>query len=159
MQEVKKPRKPLIYYYVIVLLILLLFNFLFMPWAAERRIKEVGYETFMDMTAEENIGQVQINQSDNEIIFTDKDGTLNLEDPKLDVVFKLIISMNGLLIPITGRTIGDIIDLDPSVDDTIQNMYNRNDNVSSGSNRTIGEKISKSKPLNKGETNKSFFDK
>ncbi len=42
MQEVKKPRKPLIYYYVIVLLILLLFNFLFMPWAAERRIKEVG---------------------------------------------------------------------------------------------------------------------
>lgn len=42
MQEVKKPRKPLIYYYVIVLLILLLFNFLLMPWAAERRIKEVG---------------------------------------------------------------------------------------------------------------------
>ena len=75
MQEVKKPRKPLIYYYVIVLLVLLLFNFLFMPWAAERRIKEVGYETFMDMTAEENIGQVQINQSDNEIIFTDKDET------------------------------------------------------------------------------------
>ena len=75
MQEVKKPRKPLIYYYVIVLLILLLFNFLFMPWAAERRIKEVGYETFMDMTAEENIGQVQINQLDNEIIFTDKDET------------------------------------------------------------------------------------
>lgn len=75
MQEVKKPRKPLIYYYVIVLLILLLFNFLFMPWAAERRIKEVGYETFMDMTAEENIGQVQIDQSDNEIIFTDKDET------------------------------------------------------------------------------------
>ena len=75
MQEVKKPRKPLIYYYVIVLLILLLFNFLFMPWAAERRIKEVGYETFMNMTAEENIGQVQINQSDNEIIFTDKDET------------------------------------------------------------------------------------
>ena len=75
MQEVKKPRKPLIYYYVIVLLILLLFNFLLMPWAAERRIKEVGYETFMDMTAEENIGQVQINQSDNEIFFTDKDET------------------------------------------------------------------------------------
>src|SRR5699024_3583338 len=36
MQEVKKPRKPLIYYYVIVLLILLLFNFLFMPWAAKQ---------------------------------------------------------------------------------------------------------------------------
>ena len=41
----------------------------------KRRIREVGYETFMDMTAEENIGQVEINQSDNEIIFTDKDET------------------------------------------------------------------------------------
>ena len=42
MQEVKKPRKPLIYYYVIVLIILLLFNFLLMPWMAERRVQEVG---------------------------------------------------------------------------------------------------------------------
>lgn len=42
------------------------------------------------------------------IIFTDKDGTLNLEDKKLDSVFKLILSMNGLVIPITGRTVGDI---------------------------------------------------
>ena len=88
MQEVKKPRKPLIYYYVIVLLILLLFNFLFMPWAAERRIREVGYETFMEMTAEQDIGKVEINQSDNEIIFTDKDETtINktgiVEDPDL----------------------------------------------------------------------------
>ena len=88
MQEVKKPRKPLIYYYVIVLLILLLFNFLFMPWAAERRIREVGYETFMEMTAEQDIGKVEINQSDNEIIFTDKDETTIyktgiVEDPDL----------------------------------------------------------------------------
>ena len=45
MQEIKKPRKPLIYYYVIVLAVLLLFNFLIMPWAAERRIREGGYET------------------------------------------------------------------------------------------------------------------
>lgn len=66
---------------------------------------------------------------------------------------------SNLVAGLTAKAIGDIIDLDPSVDDTIQNMYNRNDNVSSGSNRTIGEKISKSKPLNKGETNKSFFDK
>ena len=75
MQEVKKPKKPLIYYYVIVLAILLLFNFLFMPWAAERRVKEVGYETFMDMTDDKDIGRVQINQEENEIMFTDKDGT------------------------------------------------------------------------------------
>ena len=75
MQEVKKPKKPLIYYYVIVLAILLLFNFLFMPWAAERQVKEVGYETFMDMTDDKDIGRVQINQEENEIMFTDKDGT------------------------------------------------------------------------------------
>ena len=75
MHEVKKPRKPLIYYYVVVLIVLLLFNFLFMPWAMERQVREVGYETFMDMTADEDIGRVQLNQEENEIMFTNKDGT------------------------------------------------------------------------------------
>ena len=75
MHEVKKPKKPLVFYYIIVLAALLLINFLFVPWAAERQVKEVGYNTFMDMTAEKKIGQVQINQQDNEIIFTDKDNT------------------------------------------------------------------------------------
>ena len=86
MQEVKKPRKPLIYYYVIVLAVLLLFNFLFMPWAAERQVQEVGYDTFIEMTEKEEIGQVQINQEDNEVIFTNKEGnqiykTGMVEDP------------------------------------------------------------------------------
>ena len=88
MQEVKKPKRPLIYYYVIVLAVLLLFNFLFMPWAAERQVKEVGYETFMDMTDDKDIGRVQINQEENEIMFTDKDGTAiyktgMVDDPEL----------------------------------------------------------------------------
>ena len=74
MQEVKKPKKPLIYYYVIVLAVLLIFNFLFMPWAGERRVTEVGYDKFIEMTEEKDIGQVEINQEDNEIVFTDKDG-------------------------------------------------------------------------------------
>ena len=86
MHEVKKPRKPLIYYYVIVLAVLLLFNFLFMPWAAGRQVQEVGYDTFIEMTEKEEIGQVQINQEDNEVIFTNKDGdqiykTGMVEDP------------------------------------------------------------------------------
>ena len=86
MQEVKKPRKPLIYYYVIVLIILILFNFLLMPWMAERRVQEVGYDEFIEMTENEEIGQVQINEGDNEIIFTDRDGdriykTGMVEDP------------------------------------------------------------------------------
>ena len=41
MNEVKTPKKPLIYYYAIMLLILLLFNFLAMPWIAQRQIQEV----------------------------------------------------------------------------------------------------------------------
>ena len=36
MNEVKRPKKPLIYYYSIVVLILLLFNFLAMPWIAQK---------------------------------------------------------------------------------------------------------------------------
>ena len=88
MQEVKKPRKPLIYYYIIVLAALLIFNFLFMPWAAERRVTEVGYDRFIEMTEEKDVGQVEINQEDNEIVFTDKDGsaiykTGMVEDPDL----------------------------------------------------------------------------
>ena len=88
MQEVKKPRKPLIYYYIIMLAVLLIFNFLFMPWAAERRVTEVGYDRFIEMTEEKDVGQVEINQEDNEIVFTDKDGsaiykTGMVEDPDL----------------------------------------------------------------------------
>ena len=49
MNEVKPPRKPLIYYYGVVLLILMLFNFLAMPWMAQRQIREVDYNTFNEM--------------------------------------------------------------------------------------------------------------
>ncbi|MCC2253876.1 ATP-dependent zinc metalloprotease FtsH [Ruminococcus sp. CLA-AA-H200] len=88
MQEVKKPRKPLIYYYVIVMIVLLLFNFLLMPWMAERQVKQVGYETFMEMTEQKDIGQVEIDRQENEILFTNKDGdeiykTGMVEDPQL----------------------------------------------------------------------------
>ena len=68
--EVKRPKKPLIYYYCVVMLILMLFNFLAMPWMMERQIKEVDYGTFMSMTEEKNIGQVDI--QNNQIVFTDK---------------------------------------------------------------------------------------
>lgn len=42
------------------------------------------------------------------IIFTDKDGTLNLEDEELNNIFTIVNSMGGMVIPITGRTVGDI---------------------------------------------------
>lgn len=73
MQEIKKPKKPLIFYYVIVMLILLLFNFLAIPWLAQRQVQEVDYGTFMTMTKEKNIGQVEVQEQENQIIFTDKD--------------------------------------------------------------------------------------
>ncbi len=72
MNEVKKPKKPLIYYYSIVLVCLLLFNSLAMPWLMERRIKTVDYTTFLSMTEEKDIGQVSISNQDNTITFTDK---------------------------------------------------------------------------------------
>ena len=71
MNEVKQPKKPLIYYYLVVLLILGLFNFLAMPWFLERQIQEVDYGTFMSMTEEKDIGQVDVQQ--NQIVFTNKE--------------------------------------------------------------------------------------
>ena len=70
MQEVKKPKKPLIYYYVIALAVLLVFNLLAMPYLNSGRVKEVDYGTFMSMTEEQNIGMVEV--MDNQIVFTDK---------------------------------------------------------------------------------------
>ena len=73
MNEVKKPKKPLLYYYSVVMLVLMLFNFLAMPKLMERQVREVDYGTFMSMTEDGNIGQVDIQS--NQIVFTDKEGT------------------------------------------------------------------------------------
>ena len=73
MNEVKTPKKPLIAYYCIVILLLLLFNMLVMPMIGQRQVKEVDYNTFMEMTYNDNIGKVEL--QDNQILFTDKDNT------------------------------------------------------------------------------------
>ncbi|MBQ7922202.1 MAG: ATP-dependent zinc metalloprotease FtsH [Clostridia bacterium] len=73
MNEVKKPKKPLIFYYGIVLLIVVLFNSIVMPMLLERQVKEVDYGTFMTMIDEGNIGLVKISDSENQITFTDKE--------------------------------------------------------------------------------------
>lgn len=75
MQEVKKPKKPLIFYYGIVLLALLLFNFLAMPWLAQRRVQQVDYGTFIEMAENKDLGQVEVQQQENQILFTNKDNT------------------------------------------------------------------------------------
>lgn len=73
MNEVKKPKKSLIYYYCIATIILVLFNALAMPWITEHRIKKVDYNTFIQMTEDKEVGKVQIKEQDNSIVFTDKD--------------------------------------------------------------------------------------
>lgn len=73
MNEVKKPRKPLIYYYTIVLIAIILFNFLAMPLISGARVKEVDYGTFITMTENKEIGKVEIQAQENQIVFTDKD--------------------------------------------------------------------------------------
>ena len=73
MREVKTPKKPLIYYYALALLILSLLNFFVMPWLAEKQVKEVDYGTFMTMTEDKDVGQVEVQE--NRIVFTNKDNT------------------------------------------------------------------------------------
>lgn len=75
MQEVQKPKKPLIFYYGVVILVLLLFNFFAMPWIAQRQVREVDYGTFIDMAEEQQLGQVEVQQQEQQIIFTNKDNT------------------------------------------------------------------------------------
>ena len=75
MHEVKKPRKPLIFYYVIVMVVLMLFNLLVTPYINQPEIQDVDYGTFMSMTENQQIGQVQVQQQENYILFTDKEGT------------------------------------------------------------------------------------
>ena len=88
MNEIKPPKKPLIYYYGIVMLVLMLFNLFAMPYLMQRQIKEVDYGTFISMSENGEIGKVEIQESENQILFTDpenkvvyKTGMVN--DPEL----------------------------------------------------------------------------
>ena len=75
MNEVKQPKRPLIYYYGLMLLLLMLFNFLFMPWLTKRQIHEVDYNTFVTMVEEGDVGAAEVQTQENLILFTSKDGT------------------------------------------------------------------------------------
>ena len=86
MNEIKKPKKPLIFYYTLVLVIIILINSLLVPWIAKMQIKEVDYGTFMTMTDNKEIGKVEIQS--NQILFTNKDESVIyktgvIEDPGL----------------------------------------------------------------------------
>lgn len=73
MNEVKSPKKPLMYYYTIVLVLLLVFNFVAMPWISEHQIKEVDYNTFINMVDNGEVSTVEIQEQNNRILFQGND--------------------------------------------------------------------------------------
>ena len=73
MNEVRSPKKPLIFYYILAMLLVMLFNFIAMPWLSQYQVKEVDYNTFVTMTQQGDIGKVEIQEQDNRILFTSKD--------------------------------------------------------------------------------------
>ena len=73
MNEVRSPKKPLIFYYILAMLLVMLFNFIAMPWLSQYQVKEVDYNTFVTMTQQGEIGKVEIQEQDNRILFTSKD--------------------------------------------------------------------------------------
>ena len=86
MNEVKEPnKKPLLYYYFLALLLIFLFNFLVFPQMVAPRVREIDYGTFMTMTEDHKVDQVQLES--NQIVFSDKDGNLYktglMDDPNL----------------------------------------------------------------------------
>ena len=115
MNEVKKPKKPLISYYCIVLLILILFNSLAMPWLMEHQIKDVDYGTFIQMTEDGQVGRVNIKEQSNTIVFTDKEEktiyqTAMVDDPDLtDRLYQAGVSFYGEEIKQTSPIISFLI--------------------------------------------------
>ncbi len=75
MNEVKSPKKPMMYYYTIVLILLLVFNFVAMPWISEHQIKEVDYNTFIEMVDKGQVSAVEIQQQNNRILFQGNDNS------------------------------------------------------------------------------------
>ena len=73
MNEVKSPKKPLLYYYFVAMLLVMLFNFIAMPWISEHQIKDVDYNTFVTMTEQGEVGRVEIQEQSNRILFTSSD--------------------------------------------------------------------------------------
>ena len=79
MKEVKSPKRPLIYYYLIVLGMILLFNMIITPLMIQSQIVETDYSTFIQMAEDQELGEVEINETENQIIFTNKDKTVVYE--------------------------------------------------------------------------------
>ncbi|MBR1821026.1 MAG: ATP-dependent zinc metalloprotease FtsH [Clostridia bacterium] len=85
MNEVKKPRQPMIFYYVLAIVAIILFNSLVSPLLFSPRVTEVTYDEFMTMTEDKKVAEVMV--EDNQIMFSDAEGNLYktglMDDPDL----------------------------------------------------------------------------
>ena len=68
MDEYKTPKKPFVTFWTIAMVLLILMNLIAIPMLESVSIVEVDYGTFMSMTEEGTIAEVQI--QDNQILFT-----------------------------------------------------------------------------------------
>ncbi len=71
MNEVKAPKKPLIVYYLVAILIVVLINTVLVPLFSSVSVQYVDYGTFIQMTEDNLIYQVQV--QDNQILFVTRD--------------------------------------------------------------------------------------
>ena len=114
MNEVKKPKRPLIFYYCIFLAVILFINIFVTPEIAQHQIKEVDYNTFWSMVESGDIGQVEI--QDNRILFTSKDakkiyktGKVGTEDELRNTLIEKGISFSGEIIEETSPLVSFIV--------------------------------------------------
>lgn len=71
----KPNKKPLYYYYAVTLLIVMLLNALLFPSILHSGVKQVAYNTFLEMVDKGDVTQVQLEESKDQILFvTEEDG-------------------------------------------------------------------------------------
>lgn len=100
MKEVKEKKKPILFYYIVALAVIFIFNAIARPYYDSQSVKQVDYGTFMNMTEDEQIADVQIEE--NQILFKDKDGkeyrTGVVNDPQLtERLHKAKVSFNEII--------------------------------------------------------------
>ena len=100
MKEVKEKKKPILFYYIVALAVIFMFNAIARPYYDSKSVKQVNYGTFMNMTEDEKIADVQIEE--NQILFKDKDGneyrTGVVNDPQLtERLHKANVSFNEVI--------------------------------------------------------------
>ena len=83
MNEIKQPKKQLITYIIMVAVVMVLLNSLIMPSLKQAQITETDYNTFITMTENDQIKEVEITSS--QILFTDNDGKVYATAPVTDL--------------------------------------------------------------------------